>query len=97
MTSAWQLHLTVGSASGLLPAPDLGRAGDLQLLKATLLYASRYSKYSLRFGFPASASVARVGMEAWMPHTRLKSVKVAMDCVKRGALFSNNPTAQMGL
>jgi len=58
---------------------------------------SRYSGHSLRAGLPTSASEARVGMEAWMPHTRHKSVAVAMRYARRGTLFTNNPAAQVGL
>lgn len=47
MTPPRQLHLTVGSASGLLPAPDLGLADDLRLLKAALLYADRVTLCSV--------------------------------------------------
>lgn len=36
-------------------------------------------------------------MEAWMPHTRHKSVKVAMIYARKGTLFTNNPAAQVGL
>lgn len=58
---------------------------------------SRYSGHSLRAGLPTSASEARVGMEAWMPHTRHRSVAVAMRYARRGTLFANNPAAQVGL
>ncbi len=61
------------------------------------LDASRYSGHSLRAGLPTSASEASVGMEAWMPHTRHKSVAVAMRYARRGTLFTNNPAAQVGL
>ena len=64
---------------------------------ATGLDASRYSGHSLRAGLPTSASEAKVGMEAWMPHTRHKSVKVAMGYARRGTLFTNNPATQVGL
>lgn len=47
VTPPRQLHLTVGSASGLLPAPDLGLADDLRLLKAALLYADRVTLCSI--------------------------------------------------
>ena len=57
----------------------------------------RYSGHSLRAGLPTSASEAKVGMEAWMPHTRHRSVAVAMRYARRGTLFSNNPAAQVGL
>jgi site-specific recombinase XerD len=57
----------------------------------------RYSGHSLRAGLPTSASEAKVGMEAWMPHTRHKSVAVAMRYARRGTLFQNNPAAQVGL
>jgi hypothetical protein len=36
-------------------------------------------------------------MEAWMPHTRHKSVAVAMRYARRGTHFVNNPAAQVGL
>ena len=58
---------------------------------------SRFSGHSLRAGLPTSASEARVGMEAWMPHTRHKSVAVAIRYARRGTLFVNNPVAQVGL
>lgn len=58
---------------------------------------TRYSRHSLRAGLPTSASEARVGMEARMPHTRHKSVAVAMRYARRGTLFDNNPAAQVGL
>lgn len=61
------------------------------------LDSSRYSGHSLRAGLPTSASEAKVGMEAWMPHTRHKSVAVAMRYARRGTLFTNNPAAQVGL
>ena len=61
------------------------------------LDASRYSGHSLRAGLPTSASEAGIGMEAWMPQTRHKSVKVAMGYARRGTLFTNNPAAQVGL
>ena len=57
----------------------------------------RYSGHSLRAGLPTSASEAKVGMEAWMPHTRHRSVAVAMRYARRGTLFTNNPAAQVGL
>ena len=57
----------------------------------------RYSGHSLRAGLPTSASEAKVGMEAWMPHTRHRSVAVAMRYARRGNLFTNNPAAQVGL
>lgn len=58
---------------------------------------NRYSGHSLRAGLPTSASEAKIGMEAWMPHTRHKSVSVAMRYARRGTLFTNNPAAQVGL
>lgn len=58
---------------------------------------NKYSGHSLRAGLPTSASEARIGMEAWMPHTRHKSVSVAMRYARRGTLFTNNPAAQVGL
>ena len=61
------------------------------------LEPDRYSGHSLRAGLPTSASEAKVGMEAWMPHTRHKSVAVAMRYARRGTLFQNNPAAQVGL
>ena len=61
------------------------------------LDASRFSGHSLRAGLPTSASAQRVGMEAWMPHTRHRSVAVAMRYARRGTLFTNNPAAQVGL
>ena len=61
------------------------------------LDASRFSGHSMRAGLPTSASAQKVGMEAWMPHTRHKSVKVAMRYARRGTLFVNNPAAQVGL
>lgn len=61
------------------------------------LEPTRYSGHSLRAGLPTSASEAKVGMEAWMPHTRHKSVAVAMRYARRGTLFTNNPAAQVGL
>lgn len=61
------------------------------------LAPDRYSGHSLRAGLPTSASEAKVGMEAWMPHTRHKSVAVAMRYARRGTLFTNNPAAQVGL
>ncbi len=61
------------------------------------LNAVRYSGHSLRAGLPTSASEEKVGMEAWMPHTRHKSVQVAKDYARRGTLFTNNPAAQVGL
>lgn len=57
----------------------------------------RYSGHSLRAGLPTSASEAKVGMEAWMPHTRHKSMAVAMRYARRGTLFQNNPAAMVGL
>lgn len=57
----------------------------------------RYSGHSLRAGLPTSASTAGVGMEKWMPHTRHRSVAVAMRYARRGTLFTNNPAAQVGL
>ncbi len=61
------------------------------------LDATRYSGHSLRAGLPTSASEEKVGMEAWMPHTRHKSVKVAMGYARTGTLFTNNPASQVGL
>ncbi len=61
------------------------------------LDATRYSGHSLRAGLPTSASEEKVGMEAWMLHTRHKSVKVAMIYARKGTLFTNNPAAQVGL
>ena len=61
------------------------------------LDATRYSGHSLRAGLPTSASEKSVGIEAWMPHTRHKSVQVAKDYARRGTLFTNNPAAQVGL
>lgn len=61
------------------------------------LEPTRYSGHSLRAGLPTSASEAKVGMEAWMPHTRHRSVSVAMRYARRGTLFSNNPASQVGL
>ena len=61
------------------------------------LDATRFSGHSMRAGLPTSASAQKVGMEAWMPHTRHKSVKVAMRYARRGTLFVNNPAAQVGL
>jgi hypothetical protein len=51
----------------------------------------------MRAGLPTNASAQKVGMEVWMPHTRHKSVKVAMRYARRGTLFVNNPAAQVGL
>jgi integrase len=64
-------------------------------VKEAGLDPDRYSGHSLRAGLPTSASEAKVGMEAWMPHTRHKSV--AMRYARRGTLFTNNPAAQVGL
>ena len=61
------------------------------------LDASRFSGHSMRSGLPTSASAQKVGMEAWMPHTRHRSVAVAMRYARRGTLFTNNPAAQVGL
>lgn len=61
------------------------------------LDATRYSGHSLRAGLPTSASEEKVGLEAWMPHTRHKSVKVAMGYARTGTLFTNNPASQVGL
>lgn len=61
------------------------------------LDAKRYSGHSMRAGLPTSASEQKVGMEAWMPHTRHKSVQVAKDYARKGTLFTNNPAAQVGL
>lgn len=61
------------------------------------LAPDRYSGHSLRAGLPTSASEAKVGMEAWMPHTRHRSIAVAMRYARRGTLFTNNPAAQVGL
>lgn len=61
------------------------------------LDSDKYSGHSLRAGLPTSASEAKVGMEAWMPHTRHRSVAVAMRYARRGTLFTNNPTSQVGL
>jgi integrase len=66
-------------------------------VKEAGLDPSCYSGHSLRAGLPTSASEARVGMEAWMPHTRHKSVAIAMRYARRGTLFINNPAAQVGL
>ncbi len=66
-------------------------------VKEAGLDPERYSGHSLRAGLPTSASEARVGMEAWMPHTRHRSVAVAMRYARRGTLFTNNPAAQVGL
>ena len=80
-----------------------GMAGDAinELVKRRVknagLDATRYSGHSLRAGLPTSASEEKVGMEAWMPHTRHKSVQVAKDYARRGTLFTNNPAAQVGL
>ena len=80
-----------------------GMAGDAinELVKRRVKNAgldpTRYSGHSLRAGLPTSASEEKVGMEAWMPHTRHKSVQVAKDYARRGTLFTNNPAAQVGL
>ena len=66
-------------------------------VKKAGLDATRYSGHSMRAGLPTSASEEKVGMEAWMPHTRHKSVQVAKDYARRGTLFTNNPAAQVGL
>jgi hypothetical protein len=57
----------------------------------------RYSGHSLRAGLPPSASRARVGMEAWMPHTRHRSVAVAKGYARRGTLWEDNPVTAVGL
>ncbi len=86
---------------GNLKAGGLSGDGINDLVKRRVesagLDPSRYSGHSLRAGLPTSASEARVGMEAWMPHTRHKSVAVAMRYARRGTLFTNNPAAQVGL
>lgn len=66
-------------------------------IKEAGLDPERYSGHSLRAGLPTSASTAGVGMEKWMPHTRHRSVAVAMRYARRGTLFTNNPAAQVGL
>lgn len=66
-------------------------------IKGVGLDPSRYSGHSLRVGLPTSASEAKVGMEAWMPHTRHRSVAIAMRYARRGTLFTNNPASQVGL
>lgn len=66
-------------------------------VKGAGLAADRYSGHSLRAGLLTSASEEKVGMEAWMPHTRHKSVKVAMIYARKGTLFTNNPASQVGL
>ncbi len=50
----------------------------------------RYYGHSLRAEIPTSASETKVCMEAWMPHTRHKSLSVAMRYARRGKLFTNN-------
>jgi integrase len=86
---------------GNLKAGGLSGDGINDIVKKRVeeagLDPSRYSGHSLRAGLPTSASEARVGMEAWMPHTRHKSVAVAMRYARRGTLFVNNPAAQVGL
>jgi integrase len=86
---------------GNLKAGGLSGDGINDLVKRRVegagLDPSRYSGHSLRAGLPTSASEARVGIEAWMPHTRHKSVAVAMRYARRGTLFTNNPAAQVGL
>ncbi|WP_162924837.1 site-specific integrase [Rubrobacter indicoceani] len=84
-----------------LKAGGLSGDGINDLVKRRVAEAgldpSRYSGHSLRAGLPTSASEAKVGIEAWMPHTRHRSVAVAMRYARRGTLFINNPAAQVGL
>ena len=82
---------------GNLKEGGISGDGINELVKNAGLDATRYSGHSLRAGLPTSASEEKVGMEAWMPHTRHKSVKVAMDYARKGTLFTNNPAAQVGL
>lgn len=86
---------------GNLKAGGLSGDGINDLVKRRVKEAgldpSRYSGHSLRAGLPTSASEAKVGMEAWMPHTRHKSVTIAIRYARRGTLFTNNPAAQVGL
>ena len=86
---------------GNLKAGSISGDGINDLVKRRVMGAgldpSRYAGHSLRAGLPMSASEARVGMEAWMPHTRHESVAVAMRYARRGTLFVNNPAAQVGL
>ena len=48
---------------------------------------------------PVQPFVQTLGEERGMdaPHTRHKSVKVAMIYARKGTLFTNNPAAQVGL
>ena len=86
---------------GNLKAGGLSGDGINELVKKRVAKAglepTRYSGHSLRAGLPTSASEEKVGMEAWMPHTRHKSVAIAMRYARRGTLFTNNPAAQVGL
>lgn len=86
---------------GNLKAGGISGDGINELVKKRVknagLDATRYSGHSLRAGLPTSASEEKVGMEAWMPHTRHKSVKVAMGYARTGTLFTNNPASQVGL
>lgn len=86
---------------GNLKSGGLSGDGINELVKKRVknagLDASRYSGHSLRAGLPTSASEEQVGMEAWMPHTRHKSVKVAMGYARKGTLFTNNPASKVGL
>ncbi len=86
---------------GNLKAGGISGDGINELVKKRVknagLDATRYSGHSLRAGLPTSASEEKVGLEAWMPHTRHKSVKVAMGYARTGTLFTNNPASQVGL